>query len=55
MLIDDAMQFTMPALTAKQFETVLNAAYLAEAEGLVEFDADLIRALNALSEEDVAS
>jgi hypothetical protein len=47
MFINDALQFT-PTLTAAQFATVLNAAYIAEAEGLVTFDADLSDALSAL-------
>jgi hypothetical protein len=33
---------------AAQFETVLNAAYLAEAEGLIQFDAELRDALNGI-------
>lgn len=35
-------------LTPAQFDTVLAAAYLAEASGLVTFDADLRDALNAI-------
>jgi hypothetical protein len=39
-----------PTLTVAQFWAVLAAAYLAEAEGLVTFDADLRDALNAIHE-----
>jgi hypothetical protein len=46
MFIDDTIQFTTP-LTAEQFATVLNAAYLAEPDGKVQFDTDLRDALNA--------
>jgi hypothetical protein len=54
MFINDALQFT-PTLTAAQFATVLNAAYIAEAEGLVTFDADLRDALNAISKQESES
>jgi hypothetical protein len=50
MFIDYAIQ-----LTAAQFEIVLNAAYIAEAEGLVTFDADLRDALNAISKPECES
>jgi hypothetical protein len=42
-------------LTPAQFEIVLRAAYIAEAEGLVTFDVGLRDSLNALQEEEDAS
>jgi hypothetical protein len=42
-------------LTAEQFATVLQAAFIAEAEGLVTFNADLRDALNSIGTQENGS
>jgi hypothetical protein len=54
----DAYDYDFPPitpLTAAQFKTILDAAYLAESMDLVAFDADLRGALNAISKPEAVS